>query len=253
LNCQETQTFLNAYTDGELDLEKNLKIANHLQDCPSCAAEYEAIQALRSALRKNSAYLYFKPSEDFFERVRSSIQKKDRTKTSIFFLRWPGWGLAASLGVAALLVLGLMRVSFWPLQDVLIDEVVGSHVRSLMGTHLTDVASSDQHTVKPWFNGRVDFSPTVKDFSDRGFPLIGGRLDYLDARPVVALVFQRRQHFINLFSWPSAKGENLKGQEMDRRGFHLFHWIQSDMNYWLVSDLDPKELRDLADLLKNSS
>ena len=251
MNCQEIQTFLNAYADGELDLEKNLKVENHLKDCPSCGGEYEAIHALRSALQKNLISLYFSPSREFSKRLRASIQKKEQNRTPFFFFKWSGWGSVAVLGLAVLLALGLIRVSFWRSQDVLIEEVIASHVRSLMGTHLTDVASSDQHTVKPWFNGRVDFSPTVKDFSDRGFPLVGGRIDYLDGRPVSALVFQRRQHFINLFSWPNPRGERLKWQELDRRGFHLFHWVQSGMNYWLVSDLDPKELRDLADLLKN--
>jgi anti-sigma factor RsiW len=250
LNCQESHIFIQAYADEELALEKSLEVEEHLKGCPICSQEYERIQALRSALRKNAPSLYFKPSEDFSRRLRTSLKKQVSPKVFPSFFRWPRWGLAASLGVV-LLVFSSMWLSSRSSRDVLIDQVVAGHVRSLMGNHLTDVASTDQHTVKPWFNGRVDFSPMVKDFSDKGFALIGGRLDYLQERPVAALVFQRRQHFINLFSWPGAAAKNVRTEEIDRRGYHLLHWEQSGMNYWLISDLDPKELKDLSELLRN--
>jgi len=121
-------------------------------------------------------------------------------------------------------------------------EVVASHLRSLMATHLTDVPSSDHHTVKPWFNGKLDFSPIVADFGDRGFVLAGGRLDYLGNRPVAALVYRRRQHVINLFTWPTSQPDLAIGA-FDQQGYHAFHWTRSHVTYWAASDLNLEELR----------
>jgi len=127
--------------------------------------------------------------------------------------------------------------------EFLATQLIASHVRSLMANHLTDVASSDQHTVKPWLDAKLDFAPPVVDLSSEGFPLVGGRLDYLDNRPVAALVYQRRKHFINLFVWPGETGAARPTMAMSHEGYQLLHWADPDFNYWAVSDVNANDLQ----------
>ena len=132
----------------------------------------------------------------------------------------------------------------------LAQEIINSHVRSLIANHLVDVETSDQHVVKPWFNGRTDFSPTVTDFADRGYPLTGGRLDYIDHRPVAVLIYHRRLHPINLYIWPAAGPSLSSSRTFSQQGYHLIHWSDGGMTYWAISDLNANELKDFADLVR---
>ena len=251
MSCQEIAGLIHGYLDGELDLVRNLEIESHLRECIACARTYENLQILQTAMKDRS--FRFDPPADFESRLRSSVGREasaDNRKPS-WGRRWLIGALAAVLLVLVISGLAILR-RVPPADDLLAQEIVSSHVRSLMASHLTDVATSDQHTVKPWFDGRLDFSPPVKDLAAQGFALIGGRLDYIDNRPVAALVYQRRQHSINLFVWPAASQSNPTQRASVRQGYNLIHWTSAGMTFWAVSDLNLTELQEFALDLQNS-
>jgi anti-sigma factor RsiW len=260
VSCPENNTLIHAYLDGELDLLSTLQFEAHLRECAACEQAYKNHQTLRSAM--TSGGLYFKPPRHLAQRIHRALQEPNKIGGSIstsalevsrHMAWWRSWalaGLAASVALVAGIALWLAPRGSRPSQDdLLAQEVLASHVRSLMANHLTDVPSSDQHTVKPWFNGKLDFSPPVKDLSRDGFPLVGGRLDYLEDRPVAALVYQRRKHFINLFIW--ASGSNSGQKTVMRQGYNLFHWAQAGMTFWAVSDLNYGELQEFVKLVQS--
>ncbi len=251
MRCHETQNLIHGYLDGELDLVGNLDIEQHLQACGGCSQAYEAQQALRSAVKAGS--LYFKPPEELRKRVRSSLRKASKAEARPHLIMpWRLVGAAASLVLVATLSLSLLQVlPARSEEDLLTREIVSDHVRSLMVNHLVDVPSANTHTVKPWFDGKVDFSPRVQDFTGEGFPLIGGRLDYVGNRAVAALVYGRQKHYINLFIWPSTDGREVGNRSAIKQGFNVIHWAKSGMNYWAVSDLNESELQEFAQLTQN--
>lgn len=240
---------MHGLTDEELDLTSNLEVEAHLQECPSCGRAYANHLALKSALGNDA--LYYKAPANLRNRVRAALREADEDERKPIVLPWRWLAFGASFALVAVVVWSLAVVRSSPsADDLLAHEVVSAHVRSLMADHLTDVPSSDQHTVKPWFNGKLDFSPTVTDLASQGFPLIGGRLDYIGNRPIAALVYQRRQHLINVFVYPSVNGSDGGNRMAIRQGYNLIHWNRSGMDYWAVSDLNASELQEFANALQ---
>jgi len=253
VSCKETQDLIHGYVDGELDLVQNLQIERHLSECYDCAEMLRSHRALRAAIRGHS--LYFHTPIGLEQRVRSGLRQAAGARAgrsaSLWTLAWRWPALAASFVLVAVATWSIARFAFQPTaQDVLAQQVVSSHIRSLMEDHLTDVPSTNQHTVKPWFNGKLDFSPAVKDLQANGFSLVGGRLDYLDGHPVAALIYKRREHLLNLFVWRSAGQPDSGGRSVTRQGYNMIHWTHSGMSYWAASDINISELQEFVKLVE---
>jgi anti-sigma factor RsiW len=250
MNCQSVRDLISPFLDNELDVVQTSEVERHVETCVACAELHFQYSQLRSRLRADAPY--YSATEELRTRIEHALERKAAARE-----RWHapwGWiGSAATAGFAAAL---LMLFALKPdilyrdkaAQDLIAQEVVSSHVRSLMAAHLIDMRSSDQHTVKPWFAGKLDFSPKVKDLTPQGYSLTGARLDYLDGRPVAGLVFQRRQHVINLFVWPSRKQSGSRVSTFAITGFNIVQWPEAGLIYWAVSDLNATELREFARL-----
>jgi anti-sigma factor RsiW len=250
LICQAAQSLIHPYLDGELDLVRSLEIEAHLKDCQACARHHSELRSLHSAISNNA--LRFEPSAALRKRIGTAIRNEgDRTNNGSR-RSWRWLIPAVSFPILAIVAVSLFALLTRPsTSDLIAQEIVSSHVRSLMEKHLTDVPSSDQHTVKPWFDGRLDFSPPVKDLAVAEFSLVGGRLDYIGNRPVAALVYQHRQHYLNVFVWPSTGTSETSGKALVRQGYNLINWTNSGMNYWVISDLNLAELQQFVQLLQN--
>ena len=253
MSCTATRELLSPYVDGELAPDEAAATAGHLATCADCAREYEA--TLETVRRLREGLVRYRAPDVLRARIRSAIREERLEATPARARRWrlPWRALAAALVlVVASSGLTLLATGRAPAAPVVADEVLASHVRSLMPDHLVDVSSTSQHNVKPWFNGRLDFSPAVPRLDDAGFPLVGGRLDYLRGRPVAAVVYGRGQHVINVFSWPADPGGDTQPARLVRHGFHLLHWRQGGVEYWVASDLNATDLDRFATLLRGA-
>lgn len=248
MNCNEAVDLVHGYLDGELDLVKCLEIEQHLCACPACKVQYDQVRELGSGIRAHA--VYHAPPPALRARVVAALPREPGTSA-----RSPAWawgGMAAALALFTLLGLGFGLALLQPGADErLAREVVAGHVRSLMADHLMDIASSDQHTVKPWIAGKLDFSPPVKDLAAQGYALAGGRLDYLGERNVMALVYRRHGHVINLFVWPQATEADSGVRSDFRQGYSLAHFTRAGMAFWAVSDLNPEEFKAFVALLRD--
>lgn len=250
MTCDEAHQLLHAYIDNELDIATALQIERHLPACLKCRKELEAARVVQRALAQPA--VYYPASAALRARltkaIRSEAGKMGTPPDARVFSRWWNRPMAFSgLAAGLLLIIGFVLLylpSTAPRGPI--DELVASHLRSLEAEHLLDVASTDQHTVKPWFDGKLEFAPPVIDLSGEGFPLIGGRLDYLHDGKVAALIYRRNKHFINLFIWPGDASPETDG----KLGFNLIRFQCKGMVCWAVSDLNAAELQQFVDLFK---
>jgi mycothiol system anti-sigma-R factor len=255
VRCELTQRYVPGYLDGELDLVHTIEMETHLKSCPACAQELDSQQELRGVLQRSS--LAYAAPAALRERIQSSLRASSGADVQVTKFKWPSLSILQLAGAFALLA--LISISGWQLtvrfrapssDQRIAAEVFASHVRSLEANHLMDVASTDQHTVKPWFDGKLDFSPPVEDLASDGFPLVGGRLDYLEGREVAALVYQRRKHFINVFVWPDPAGTNSTQSIESRQGYNLVRWSHGGFDFWAASDVAAPDLAAFVRLLE---
>jgi anti-sigma factor RsiW len=250
--CEEMRLKLQADLDGELEAGDAASVAAHTLTCPDCAAVQAELSGLSARLRTEISY-HAAPV-----RLRQAIEAAiapPATPSPVLpvvvrssrFRGRLGFGMSFGAGFALAACLALVMVLPRGGGD-LADSVVASHIRALQPGHLMDVVSTDQHTVKPWFDGRLDFAPPVKDFAAEGFPLIGGRLDYLGGRTVAALSYRRDKHIIDLYVWPGTATLAAAFGDGAHNGYNVEHWTQDGMVFWAVSDVEAAQLADFAKL-----
>ena len=248
MNCQETLVLLDAYFDNELDLPKAMAIEEHLCACSSCPVEYEQRTALRSRLEDPD--LRHHTPANLADRICQRLELPSRLKRKIIpfpAIAWVPTAIAAAAIFGAFLFANIERLL--PAETSLLAEVASDHIRSLIGTHLIDVESSDEHTVKPWFAGKVDFSPPVLDFADRGFKLVGGRLDYVEGKNVAVLVYRFKKHYVSLFMYREPNSEPAaKEKLLNYQGYNLVYWNIYGLDCWAISDAAPVALLEFVNI-----
>lgn len=244
MDCTLDRHLLDGYLDGELGFERALEVEAHLASCPSCTSQVEGWKQVRAIIQR--ADLYHRPSEALEEKVRKLASTKTPKGTVSWLQRWLWAGGGAAFATAVLL--GAFFLSR-PAATDSEQEIVTNHVRSLMANHLMDVVSTDQHTVKPWFDGKLEFAPAVQDFAAEGYPLVGGRLDYLNEGKVAVLVYHRALHVINLYVWPAQDNGASPIEARTIQGYNVLSWKRNGFQYRATSDLNLAELRDFANLV----
>ncbi len=249
MSCDYTRTVLHGYLDGELDATRSAEFERHLEGCRECTASLGAEESLRSSLQR--AGLYEEAPAALRKKIRADL---DAATASSAGIRIPAWRWLAV--AAAILVAATVSWFAWPhVQSSAASapftaaELIDAHVRSLQPGHLTDITSTDQHTVKPWFNGKLAFVPPVKDYADEGFPLVGGRLDVLAGQTVAALVYSRHKHIINVFVLPTKQPDTPIHTPGLRQGYQWRHWRRQGMEYCAISDVSDSDIYELAQLL----
>ncbi|AQV93047.1 transcriptional regulator [Cupriavidus necator] len=253
MDCNESCELLPACADDELGAAESLRLEQHLAQCAACTAELGRLRALRAAVRE--AATYHRASPALRARIAAALPAAAVPAAAPAsrprWLEWFAWRPAANAGLAALTVASMAfgLTSFMlqdSPQDAMAREIVTSHVRALIADHAIDVVSTDRHTVKPWFNGRLDYAPPVHDMAAEGFPLVGGRLDYLHGQRVAVLVYRRNQHPIDVFVLRGA-GSRKAAPDFDstltRQGYQITHWQAGGMDYWAVTDASAADLQ----------
>jgi anti-sigma factor RsiW len=249
MNCTQARPRIAAYVDQELDALECLRLDAHVSGCRAC--QHERTQQVFVSRELRRELVRHRAPSDLHRRIRENLlSKARRTQPWWQRLRWPALVPTAGFAAAALFSANVYMLASMPSQeDRVADGVLDSHLRALIGSRAIDVVSSDQHTVKPWYAGRLDFSPPVTDFATQGFALLGGRIDYVEGRTAAALVYQHRKHVVDVYIWPDAHSPERAPAQVARRGYNLVHWTRNGMTYWLASDLEAVELAKLEALL----
>jgi anti-sigma factor RsiW len=242
MTCDEAEILLHALIDSELDAGHAREVEDHIAGCAACAAALTDYREMSRAVA--GADLHYKAPPELRRRIEASLPRAQPAPNRRAVLRGFAMGSAVSAIAATGLVAIVLRNDD---QSRITSEIVSAHLRSLQAGHLTDVISTDQHTVKPWFNGKLDVAPPVIDLTALGFTLIGGRLDYVDARPVGAIVYRRRLHVINLFVAQTANTETRAAKTETFQGFNVRSWSEGGLNYWAVSDIAADELAEFSE------
>jgi anti-sigma factor RsiW len=241
MTCDEAEILLQALIDGELDASHARDVENHVEGCPRCAAMLRDYREMSKAMADSGMHYTAPPA--LRARIEAALPQPRQHQSRRAVLR----GFAMGSAVSALAATGLVAIVLrHDDMERIQSEVVSAHLRSLQAGHLTDVISTDQHTVKPWFNGKLDVSPPVIDLTAQGFTLIGGRLDYVDARAIGAVVYKRRQHVINLFVAQTADTAQHAAKMDTIQGFNIRRWGESGMKFWAVSDIGADELNEFG-------
>jgi anti-sigma factor RsiW len=249
MNHDRAKRLLPAYADRQTGPIRRFLLGRHIARCPSCLAELEALQAMRTALRTSLPMHRAPPS--LAMRIASALPRDTPPPVRRRPFR-PGFAGAAMAGGFAGVALTLAVTRLTPPPDPTVADVVADHVRSMMADHLTDVATSDQHTVKPWLSARLDLSPVVKELAPEGFPLVGGRLDYIDGHPAAAIVYRRDKHVINLFAFVSDDASDMAPKQDFRNGFNIVRWRMGGLTYVAVSDVEVSQLLAFVRLVESS-
>lgn len=248
--------WLEAFVDGELDLGSRLELERRLEQDAALSGRVEALRLSRKQLREHLSYHAAPPG--LRARLAESLSAQRPPPAAAESRRvavrrgWNGWDwrpALASLGLSAAVMVGLGLA--WQHRDrdrQRVDEVIASHVRSTLGQRLVDVVSSDHHTVKPWLSARLDFSPPVRELQIPGSTLLGARIDYLDQRPVAALVYRQGPHIVDAYVWPTRQADRPPAFQAER-GFQLANWSRNGMTYWAISDVNRDEFRQVVQAL----
>ncbi len=247
MNHPGALSWLPAYADGEISPIRRFFLWRHIARCPSCLAELETLQAMRDALRTNLTFHRAPPA--LAMRIASALPRQ--APPPVVRRSLPRFGFAGSALAGGLAGIALtLAVTRAPHQtDPLAADVVASHIRSMMADHLTDVLTSDRHTVKPWLSARLDLAPVVKDLASDGYPLVGGRLDYVDGHRAAAIVYHRDKHVINLFAFLSDGPADAAPRQDSRDGFNIVRWRHGGVSYVAVSDVEASQLLTFAHLV----
>lgn len=243
MTYDEAEILIHALIDGELDAGHARAVEAYVAQCPRCAAALAAYRQMNQAIA--STDLHYTAPDSLRRRVEASLPK---TTTAATNRRSVLRGFAMGSALSALAATGLVAIALRTDDEQrIMSEIVSAHLHSLQAGHLTDVVSTDQHTVKPWFNGRLDVAPPVIDLTAQGFTLVGGRLDYVDARPIGAVVYRRRQHVINLFVAQTVNTQHRPPKTETLQGHNIRHWSDRGLNFWAISDLGADELAEFSE------